>query len=35
MGQKPALAFDQVLSVSGYGLRNGRMPCKQKCWIRI
>ena len=30
MCQKPALAFDQVLSVSRYGLGNGRMPCKQK-----
>ena len=23
-------AVDQVLSISGYDLKNGRMPCKQK-----
>ena len=23
-------AVDQVLSISGYDLENGRMPCKQK-----
>ena len=33
MCQKPALAVDQVLSVSGYDLENGRMPCRQKYWI--
>ena len=25
-------AVDQVLSVSGYDLENGRMLCKQKIW---
>ena len=24
----------QVLSISGYDLENGRMPCKQKYWIK-
>ena len=27
-------AVDQVLSVSGYDLGNGRMACKQKYWIK-
>ena len=27
-------AVDQVLSVSGYDLENGRMPCKQKYCIK-
>ena len=34
MCQKPALAVDQVLSISGYDLGNGRMLCKQKYWIK-
>ena len=25
-------AVDQVLSISGYDLENGRMLCKQKIW---
>ena len=32
--QKPALAVDHVLSISGYDLGNGRMPCKQKYLIK-
>ena len=27
-------AIGWVLSVSGYDLENGRMPCKQKCYIK-
>ena len=34
MCQTPALAVDQVLSVSEYDLGNERMPCKQKYWIK-
>ena len=32
----PCLHFgvDQVLSISGYDLENGRMPCKHKYWIK-
>ena len=27
-------AVDQVLSISGYDLENGRMACNQKYWIK-
>ena len=28
------VSFDQILSISGYDLANGRMPCKQKYKIK-
>ena len=28
------VSFDQMLSISGYDLANGRMPCKQKYKIK-
>ena len=27
-------AVDQLLSISGYDLENGRMPCKQQYWTK-
>ena len=33
MCQNPALGVDQVLSISGYDLENGRMSCRQNYWI--